>query len=341
MLDFILHLNLLYSWFAGTMTTTMVQKLKATVGLGQQGEEESGRSVHRQYRNRIRTFQELVRSGRVAEAELEDLGIAGDDELGHLFDWSKQMVMYQASTMDQLTKERDRANGKSIEIERLLTEIEQLNATVARRESRLESASRKRQQMQSDHAEELGRVTMEHSYEMHEAAKKFEGEKQKLESEKRHIQAQLLVPHDKSYAWPDEKLRVQFLELCRLLNNAAANLAASIDIPLAGFGGQLDPDGTFRVTGPTGAHFWLRSRLWAVVEAGFFSRPYGFGAFGPDKGAREVMDVFNAWASRLDSPVSSKQHPYNFPHPHLAPTARLRRAKMIWASRQSTFLPGS
>ena len=87
------------------MTTTMVQKLKATVGLGQQGEEESGRSVHRQYRNRIRTFQELVRSGRVAEAELEDLGIAGDDELGHLFDWSKQMVMYQASTMDQLTKE--------------------------------------------------------------------------------------------------------------------------------------------------------------------------------------------------------------------------------------------
>jgi len=284
-------------------------KLKISVGLGQQGEEESGRSVHRRYRNRIRAFRELVASGEIAEADLEGWGWGGDDELGQLFDWSKQMVVDQATILEQLTEERGRADSKSREIEQLFGRIDQLEEAVAQRKSKLEAASRKRQQMQAYYDDEIDRITTEHSHEMHAAEKRFNGEKQKLESEKRHIQAQLLVSHDKSYAWPDEKLRVQFLELCRLLNNATANITVAIDIPAAGFGSRLDPDDTFRVTGSTGAHFWLRSRVWTVVEAGFFSRPYGFGAFGPEKGARELMDVFGAWISRLDSPADSSKSP--------------------------------
>ena len=64
----------------------------------------------------------------------------------------------------------------------LLGQIVQLEETVARRESRLESAARKRQQMQDNHADEIDRITREHtdeidritvqhSHEMHEAEK--------------------------------------------------------------------------------------------------------------------------------------------------------------------------
>ena len=283
-----------------------LQKLRTSVGLGQQGEPESGRSVHRQYQKRLNDFYKLLDGGKLVETDLEGEGEGrGGDELGQLFCWAKKMVVDRVTLIQQLTEEQEHADGEARKIEQLLGQIEELQETVALCESKLESASRERHQMQADHDNQIGWITMEHSREMQAAEKKFQYEKQKLDSEKRHIQAQLLVSRDKSYAWPDEKLRVQFQELCRLLNNATAEIARSIDIPATGLGSRLDPDDTFSVAGSTGVHFWLRSRVWAVIEAGFFSQPYGFGAFGSDKGAREIMDVFDAWVSRLHSPADS------------------------------------
>ncbi|KAM6530470.1 hypothetical protein FALCPG4_008598 [Fusarium falciforme] len=142
------------------------------------------------------------------------------------------------------------------------------------------------------HYEQIDKLVLDHSRDLGIL-------ETRLNNEKRHLQAQLLVSGDKSQAWPDEKLRTQFRELCRIVDNATATIATTVDISSQVLSHHLDPDDSLRLVKGR-PHFWLRWRVWSVLQAGFFSLPFGFGAFGPDRGAAEITALYRAWRSRLD-----------------------------------------
>ncbi|KAK3343428.1 hypothetical protein B0T25DRAFT_572439 [Lasiosphaeria hispida] len=149
------------------------------------------------------------------------------------------------------------------------------------------------------HAQQMQDARRDHERRLRVQAAKSNEVLAARDREVKKLQGQLLVSHDKNLAWPDEKLKIRLGEVRRVVDNATARLAAAGVVPRAQvLNARLDPGGTVgRCQGK--GHFWLRARVWDILQAAFFGLPFGFGAFGPE-GVREVMAVYAAWRARLD-----------------------------------------
>jgi len=97
---------------------------------------------------------------------------------------------------------------------------------------------------------------------------------------------------DHNLSWRDERLKLSLNKLERLIGKTANQIALSGLIPRGRqLPNRLDPSGAVgRVRGKT--QFWLRYKIWSILETYFFGTPFCFGAFGPDAGVQELMAIY-------------------------------------------------
>ncbi|RSL50991.1 hypothetical protein CEP54_011657 [Fusarium duplospermum] len=270
--------------------------------------EETAKSVKKMYRGRIRHFQELAARNELLKFKLQRSGIIGDDELGELFEWGQKVVIETVRLGDSLNETINERNHHVGELQRetetlyqqitgLSDQIDTKNLELGHAARRLEAKQAEMDQAAQKHYEETKQLVLDHSREL-------EILETRLNNEKRNLQAQLLVSGGKSQAWPDEKLRTQFRELCRIVDNATATIATTVDMTSQAISRRLDPDDLLSLVKGR-PHFWLRWRVWSILQAGFFALPFGFGAFGPDRGAVEMMELYRAWRRSLDGSTDS------------------------------------
>ncbi|KAI8665735.1 hypothetical protein NCS56_01010600 [Fusarium sp. Ph1] len=288
--------------------------LQSLAGHGSNKTEETAKSVKKAYRGRIRHFLDLAARDELSRSKLQRSGIVGEDELGELFEWGRQAATDISHFRDSLNETINERNYRVGELEReketLYKQITGLSDQLDSRSAELEQTTRRLEAKQAEldhavrkHYEQVDKLVLDHSRDLDIL-------ETRLNSEKRNLQAQLLVSGDKSQAWPDEKLRTQFRELCRIVDNATATIATTVDISSQVLSHRLDPDNSLSLVKGR-SHFWLRWRVWSVLQAGFFSLPFGFGAFGPDRGAAEITALYRAWRSRLDGSTDSDLDIFN------------------------------
>ncbi|KAM7192721.1 hypothetical protein V8F33_008182 [Rhypophila sp. PSN 637] len=62
----------------------------------------------------------------------------------------------------------------------------------------------------------------------------------------------------------------------------------------------LDQRGFLAKEGKAQLRFLLRSLCWSIIMGGFFSSPFGFGAFGLGEGKKLLMEVYATWQKLFD-----------------------------------------
>ncbi|KAK3688787.1 hypothetical protein B0T22DRAFT_376643 [Podospora appendiculata] len=93
----------------------------------------------------------------------------------------------------------------------------------------------------------------------------------------------------------DSELKIQFQKLKLLVQviTEPFNLGA-VSVPQDS---QLDHTGFIQRKGKNMLRFLLRSLVWERIVDGFFSAPFGFGAFGSGDGKRVLIELYWSWRS--------------------------------------------
>jgi hypothetical protein len=124
---------------------------------------------------------------------------------------------------------------------------------------------------------------------------------------------QLLVNQENNQGWPDDKLKLKFKELQLLIDLITAPRNKEFLIPPnQQLGQHLDPTNFLGRVGRAKSHFLLRSAIWSVFHEQFFSSPFGFGALGPGKSQRGLMEVYYAWRELFEERTGTV--PASFDH---------------------------
>lgn len=202
-------------------------------------------------------------------------------------------------------------------------QIDELKRSLEVASFRLQKASIENESMVRQHADEITMLTMEHSKSMDESKKKYDHDMDSLKNQHNNylqtletnhgkevnqlkqeiskLVGQLLVNQDNNQGWPDDKLKVKFRELQRLVELVTSPRNKEFLIPPnQQLGSHLDPTNFLGRVGRGKSHFVLKSVIWAIFHEQFFSAPFGFGALGPGKGQRELMGVYFAWRKLFD-----------------------------------------
>jgi hypothetical protein len=203
-------------------------------------------------------------------------------------------------------------------------QIDELNRAHAAAESRFRQLSIENRSMVRQHADKIATLTMEHLKSMGEAKKKYDRDidslKQEHNSDLKNLETnhgrmvsqlnneisklvgQLLVNQDDNEGWPDDKLKIKYRELQRLIESVTSPRNKEFLIPPnQQLGLHLDPTNFLSRAGRGKSHFVLKSTIWAILHERFFCAPFGFGALGPGKAHRELMEVYSTWRKLFDS----------------------------------------
>ncbi|KAK0705689.1 hypothetical protein B0H67DRAFT_649998 [Lasiosphaeris hirsuta] len=293
--------------------------------MGNSDSKPSASTLRFQYSRVIRDFLAAAdRFGRGASTEgaftsavnntLRSTALHEADELPRLLHFTRAQLSQKSRLERDAADLESRMRAADARSSALAADLASAQAGL-RREMEARRAAEERAEAQRREAEVQHRAALEglaaaHAAAMHDARR--DGERRlrvqaakagealaARDREVKKLQGQLLVSHDKNLAWPDEKLKIRLGEVRRVVDNATARLAAAGVVPRAQvLNARLDPGGTVARCQGKG-HFWLRARVWDILQAAFFALPFGFGAFGPE-GVREVMAVYAAWRERLD-----------------------------------------
>lgn len=212
-------------------------------------------------------------------------------------------------------RQRDTNHGK--EVERLVRNhgrqvqnlesnySQQLEATESKYSKHIEAIETKYSQhveaIKTEHSRDVNAIKSEHSRHVEAIETKYNGQVSQLEKEINKLVGQLLVNQDSNHGWPDDKLKLKFKELQRLIESLTSPRNKELLIPPnQQLGLHLDPTNFLGRAGREKSHFMLKSIIWTILEEQFFAAPFGFGALGPVKGQRELLDVYLQWRKLFD-----------------------------------------
>ncbi|KAK5653399.1 hypothetical protein OQA88_8884 [Cercophora sp. LCS_1] len=225
-------------------------------------------------------------------------------EFVRFLEWSHAQVIEKRNLDRDLADSKHRLKRLESQNAALTGQLREARAEIKRQEEQRRLTEERHQsaltEQTTNHVQKTQELksTYERRLRVQESRHKEEGVMRDRDVKK--LQGQLLVSHDRNLAWPDEKLKHRIGEVRRLIDNATAQLAAAGVVPRGrALPSRLDPSQRLpKVKGK--AHFWLRSVVWGMLQSAFFSLPFGFGAFGPDAGANELISIYREWRTRLD-----------------------------------------
>jgi hypothetical protein len=239
------------------------------------------------------------------------------------FPWSKNSRNSDSEEKRRLERELTAETRARQSAER---QIDGLKRALDTTESRLRQALFENESMVRQHADKITALVIEHSKSMSEAKDRYDrnteslqqghesdvqilkmnhgDEVSRLKKEISKLVGQLLVNQDDNQAWPDDKLKINYRELQRLIEFVTSPRNKEFLIPQnQQLGSHLDPTSFLSQAGRGKFHLVLKSTIWAILYEQFFCAPFGFGALGPGKAYRELMEVYSTWRKLFD------QHP--------------------------------
>jgi hypothetical protein len=159
-------------------------------------------------------------------------------------------------------------------------------------------------QLNENHVRDFNQLNSAHSKEVRELKSAHSKEVGELKGEINRLVGQLLVNQNDNQAWPDDKMKLKFRELQRLIESVTSPRNKEFLIPPnQQLGTHLDPVNFLSRAGRGKCHFLLKSTIWAILREQFFSAPFGFGTLGPGKAQRELMDIYFTWRKIFDGPT--------------------------------------
>ncbi|KAK0615160.1 hypothetical protein B0T17DRAFT_497746 [Bombardia bombarda] len=116
----------------------------------------------------------------------------------------------------------------------------------------------------------------------------------------RSLEADLMEKPDEFRLVSDRTLKDRYRQLRLLVetisepfNLGIKSLGSNVD--------QLDPTQFLARAGKNQTRFLLRNIFWTKIIDGFFSAPYGFGAFGSGGGKKMLFDLYCTWQRLFDA----------------------------------------
>jgi hypothetical protein len=175
-------------------------------------------------------------------------------------------------------------------------------------ESLRDKYSRDMGTLEMKHGREAENMQMQHVKHVEELETKHETKVSQFEAEMSKLIGQLLVNQDDDQGWPDDKLKINFRELQRLIESVTAPRNKEFAIPSNHqVGSHLDPT-NFLSRAPRGKfHLLLKNAIWTILDEQFFCAPFGFGSLGPGKGYAELIDVYTTWRRLFSSPTGRRK----------------------------------
>jgi hypothetical protein len=269
-------------------------------------EKDSGSAVKRAFTTQINDFLDQV-NGPI-RGILPRRGSSLDD----LFAWGlkvldekRKLEQQLAQCTDQwqdgerkihkLTKARDRAESQ--------LQTTSLNLQTALADLNKERMDREREMVETkrNYESEMNRLAIGHSADMAKEVSRHDDDVRRLNRDIDKLVGQLLVNQNDSQAWPDDKLKVKFKELQRLVDLAVSPRHKEFQIPPnQQLGPDLDPANFLSRAGRGKSHYLLKSAIWNIFREQFFKTPFGFGAFGPGEAQGELMNIYFTWLKALD-----------------------------------------
>lgn len=204
-------------------------------------------------------------------------------------------------------------------------QIDEVNRAHNAAESRLQQALIENRNILRQHAEKITSLVMEHSKSMSEAKNRHDRtieslqqdhrsnlesikvnhgrEVSQLKKEMTKLVGQLLVNQDDNHGWPDDKLKIKYRELQRLIESTTSPRNKEFLIPQnQQLGSYLNPTNFVDRAGRGKFHLVLKSTIWAILCEEFFCAPFGFGALGPGRAHQELMELYSSWRKIFDKP---------------------------------------
>ncbi len=171
----------------------------------------------------------------------------------HSDDMSKSRQRHD-HTIDNLEQKHE------IALQNLMTEH-------GREVKRLEQEKSKEvERLEQEKSTEVERLQQEKSKEVERLQQQKRKEVERLEQEKSKLVGQLLVNQDHNQGWPDDKLKLKFRELQRLMESATSPHRKEFRIPSnQQLGLHLDPTNLVDRAGRGRSHFVLKNVIWTPL----------------------------------------------------------------------------
>ncbi|KAF2496480.1 hypothetical protein BU16DRAFT_561296 [Lophium mytilinum] len=278
--------------------------------------EETASSVRKAFETRIEGFLREVDA---------PTGILGqrDKTLNGVFNWGRK-VLNDKRVVEHSLDDYERAYRSSLsQIEELKNRLQQTQAQLQERDGQLQHAESTIQQMslesskmQAGYEDMIALTNIEHiqtvrsiqdQHELEAAQLRSECEQKEKErkmyheDQERRLVGQLLTSQNDNGAWPDDKLKYKFSELRQLIDSTTSPRNKEFRIPDSrAVGSRLDPTNFIARVGSGKGHYLLKSAIWKILQEQFFSIPFGFGVFGPEKVPGELMKVYFTWRELFD-----------------------------------------
>lgn len=195
-------------------------------------------------------------------------------------------------------------------------QINELHEALTAAESRFQQASVENGSILRQHGETITALVTEHSRDMSMSEEKYNRAMATLkrehqialrnlemdrEKEKDKLVGQLLVNQDHNQSWPEDKLKVRFRELERLMESVTSPHRKEFRISSnQQLGLHIDPTNLVGRVGSGKFHFVLKNAIWTILREQFFSAPFGFGALGPGEGQKELSNLYLKWRKLFD-----------------------------------------
>jgi hypothetical protein len=268
---------------------------------GKSGEsEETAESVRKHYADQIDHFLSRFETWNPLRRR--------HNHLGELFTFADGIWKEKEQLEQQINHQKGRLQRAERENQRLRSELERKEQECEQYEHQLLTSTKQHSQDLDDarqehvkevrrlnegHANEARRLSEEHADEVRRLNEGHAKEAQQLNRRIKQLVGDLLVNQEDSRAWTDEKLKLRFVELRKLLNDVTSPHHLTIR-ETTEVCSLIDPTG-FICHGNAMYHFPLKSSLWSILLEQFFSTSFGFGALGPGNGAKSLLGVYSAW----------------------------------------------
>ncbi|KAF4625146.1 hypothetical protein G7Y89_g13023 [Cudoniella acicularis] len=303
--------------------------------LSRKKKEETPSDVRKAYDSQINHFLRQV------EGPSLNIFRQRDHPLESLLDWAesaldeKQKLEYQLDAQVKAYKEAKKKNDDlrralevaesqfrqaSIDNRNIVVQYNNQITTLTREHSKsMEDSKRKHDYdmnlVTQRHENRLKTLNVEHSRALRQKDNHLETVKATNAKEVERLVGQLLVNQHVDEGWTDDKLKLNFRELQRLIELVTAPSNKELIIPKKQhLGPHLDPYNFLGREGRGKCHFLLKSTIWFILYEQFFSAPFGFGAFGPGEAQTQLMEVYNPWLKIIEGYTTSGNENFTIFH---------------------------
>lgn len=229
-----------------------------------------------------------------------------EDTLGDMLRWARHAREKRSEARNHINMLRTRLHQADEHINGLERDRANTEMEIGHLRSVREQVVREKEELANEHTRQLTEIAQQQSIDTIRVEKDHKDEiariNKKHQEDKNELLRQLLVSQRDDQGWPDDKMRLKFRELQRLMETVTAPRNKEFLIPAGQtLPSHLDKTNFLSRAGNGKSHFFLQSTLWSILWEQFFSAPFGFGVLGPGQSQKPLFEMYAAWRKLFDA----------------------------------------